>query len=416
MRTYSTIVSIFTTAILIIFCCLQFGCESTTEPKNVLPSLQLTADQLQITNSTDAFGLKLFREITKQESEPNIFISPLSVSMALSMTANGAAGTTFDSMRATLELGDMTEEQSNAASNSLIDLLTGADPKVQLDIANAIFYLQELTFLDDFYQRCSDFFNAAVEGLDFSSDDAVITINNWVDENTNGKIEEIIEPPIDRGTVMFLLNAIYLKGTWTYEFEPEDTEDDLFTIADGSQVACKMMEREADLPYLSSERFQAVDLPYGAGIFSMTVLLPEPDVSVDDLITDMTTENWSAWINALGTAGIRLQLPKFKIDYELAMEPVLTSLGMGVAFGGGADFSRMHATAQLFISKVTHKSFVEVNEEGTEAAAVTVVEIVWTSIGDDSPRLFRVDRPFVFAIRERSSGAILFIGKIGQPE
>jgi len=218
---------------------------------------------------------------------------------------------------------------------------------------------------------------------------------------------------------MFLINAIYFKGTWTYEFEPEDTEDDVFTLLNGSGVPCRMMEQEADLLYLSTDKFRMVDLPYGDGLFSMTVILPSPDVTVDSVVALLTPENWAVWVSGLDTAGIRLQLPKLKIEYGRELKDVLKALGMGIAFYESleADFSRMiEPPGLVYIDKVKHKTFIQVDEEGTEAAAATVVVINYRGAGGGGePLLFRVDRPFIFVIRERTSGALLFMGKIVEP-
>ena len=395
-------------------------CQGPTDPRPLAQLRELTPEEIQLAQSSDRFGLKLFREIVRQEPDQNVFISPLSVSMALGMTANGAAGATLDSMRATLELGDLTEEESNAAYQSLIALLTQADPQVQFDVANSIWYRQEWTFKEDFYQRCRDYFDSVVQGLNFSDPASADIINGWVKENTQGKIEEIVDKPIDPAIVMFLINAIYFNGTWTYEFDPQDTKDDQFTQADGTQASCRMMEQEADLPYMANDLFQAADLPYGDGLFSMTVLLPQPGVPVDSLISELTPENWQDWIGSLDTTGLKVQLPKFTLEYKLTANAVLKKLGMGIALNdppGQADFSRLgQLGGYTWIDQVIHKTFVEVNEEGTEAAAATLVEIhIISAVGGGVPRLFRIDRPFIFVIRERTSGAMLFMGKIVEP-
>ena len=392
------------------------GPTGSDEPDyGVLPRA-LTAQEIELAASSDRFGLKLFREMVRQQPDSNIFISPLSVSMALGMTANGADSTTLDSMRATLELNDLTEEESNQAYRSLIDLLTKADPKVRFDIANSIWCQQGWTFKNDFYQRCQDYFNAVVQGLDFSDPAAADVINAWVREQTQDKIQDIVDKPLDPMIIMYLINALYFKGTWTYEFDPEDTEDDVFTLPDGSSVPCRMMALETDLHYMATEQFQAVDLPYGDGLFSMTVLLPRAGVHVDSVIGLMTPENWPGWIGALDAAPVLLQMPRFRLEYARQLNKVLSTLGMRIAFGiGPVDFSRMcEPPGLIWIDKVKHKTFVQVDEEGTEAAAVTSVEMTYESAGPSSIP-FRVDRPFVFVIRERTSGALLFMGKIVEP-
>jgi len=394
-------------------------CSGPSEPDepdySVLPRA-LTAEEIQLAASADYFGLKLFREVVRQEADKNIFISPLSVSMALGMTANGAAGTTFDSMRATLELADLTEAESNAAYQSLIELLAGADPKVQFDIANSIWFKEGAVVIDPaFHERCQDYFSARVQGLDFSKPEAADIMNAWVEESTEGKITDIVGKPIDPLATLFLINAIYFKGTWTFEFDPKDTQDDEFTRLDGTTITCRMMNQEQDLLYMSNDLFRAVDLPYGDGLFSMTVLLPRTDVHVDTMIAMLTPENWADWLGQLESRGRHLQLPKFSLEYDLGMNGVLRQLGMSIAMDvpGQADFSRFGALGgYTWIDTVIHKTFVKVDEEGTEAAAATVV--VTHTKGTGWP-LFRVDRPFVFVIRERTSGALLFMGKIVEP-
>ena len=392
-----------------------WGCSSPSEPAEVTLGLDLTATEAHLAASADRFGLKLFREIVRQEPDQNIFISPLSVSMALGMTANGAAGATLDSMRATLELTGLSEEESNAAYQSLMALLTQADPQVQFDVANSIWYRQGLTVIEDFLQRCRTIFEAQVEEQDFSAPDAADIINGWVSDNTQNKIKEIVEKPIDPAIVMFLINAIYFKGTWTYEFDSTRTQDDWFNRPDGSAVVCRMMGQRAEFRYLATEQFQMVDLPYGGDLFVMSVLLPRPAVAVDDLVAQMTAENWQEWVAGMTPDSGDIHLPKFKLEYELTMNTVLQALGMSTAFFPAADFSRMVPRGGIWIDEVKHKTFVQVDEAGTEAAAVTVVTMT-SSAGPVATGFYmRVDRPFIFVIRERTSGTLLFMGKIVEP-
>lgn len=375
-------------------------------------SRDLTPLEKKLVEADEKFGLKLFRQVVQSESNKNVFISPLSVSMALGMTYNGAAGTTEEAMRHVLEFGDLSSEEINESFQSLITLLIQLDPRVRFDIANSIWYRLGFHVEQDFIDVNQTYFDAEVKGLDFSSPSAIDVINGWVDQNTNGKIKEIIDS-IDPLTVMFLINAIYFKGTWTYEFNKDLTTDDLFTTPDGSKIPCKMMNQEGEFLYLETADFQAVDLPYGDECISMTIFLPRPGKSVDSLIAQFTPENWTGWIGNLSKASLNLQFPKFKLEYEIKLNDVLQALGMGICFDPGrADFSKMNRDFALFISQVKHKTFVEVDEEGTEAAAVTVVEMRYTSIG----LIMRVDRPFVFVIRENHSNTLLFMGKIVAPE
>jgi serpin B len=374
---------------------------------------ELTQAEKGLVEADNKFGLKLFKEVVfEEDTDNNIFISPLSVSMALGMTYNGADGSTEEAMRTTLELSDLTLEEINESYKSLIEYLVGLDPEVEFNIANSIWYRQELTFEDDFLDRCETYFNALVSGLDFNDPNAKDIINAWVSENTNGKIEEIVDY-IDLYTVMFLINAIYFKGTWTYRFDESLTHEGIFYLLDGSQVTCEMMENEGNFQYFENSDFQVIDLPYSYECFSMTIFLPKPEKNIDSLISEFNQENWYKWINSFSEQNVILQFPKFEIEYEIILNDVLKALGMEIAFSESqADFSKMYKGLEnLYISEVKHKTFVKVDEEGTEAAAATSVEIGITSVGP----FMRVDRPFIFAIRENHSGIILFIGKIVNP-
>jgi serine protease inhibitor len=391
--------------------------KSPTEPTQKQVR-ELTSVEKTLVESDNSFGLKVFREINNDEKDQNVFISPLSISMALGMTLNGANGATKEAMQNTLELTGLSDQQINENYQSLIDLLVGLDPKVKFQIANSIWYRNTFAFKESFINLNKQYFYARVAGLDFNNPGSVNIINSWVEENTNGKIKKIVDQ-IDPYIVMFLINAIYFKGVWTYEFDKNQTQDDAFNLPDGSQKTVPMMTQSREFSYYASDQFQAVDLPYGDGLFSMTIILPQPQTDINDFMATITTENWNLWTGSFSQANGTLFFPRFKLEYEKTLNDALKSLGMAIAFEPyQADFTRMFdkvGDMNLFIDKVKHKSFVEVNEEGTEAAAVTSVEIGVTSAGPGSPFVMRVDRPFVFAIRENHSGTILFIGKIVDP-
>jgi serpin B len=332
--------------------------------------------------------------------------------MALGMTLNGAAGQTDADMRRTLGFGDMKRDEINASYKSILDALPNLDPKTLLEIANSIWVRKDFPVQPDFISVNRQFYYAEVRGLDFASPDAPGVINGWIGEKTHGRITNVIDR-IDPAAVMFLINAVYFKGTWLYEFNPELTADDAFIKSDGTPTPCKMMKQKATLAYFETDQFQALDLPYGNGRFSMSIFLPKSGQSLDAFVTSFTPENWSVWRERFEPRETILQLPKFKLDYGIKLNDALTALGMGVAFvPGEADFGGINPDAELFIHQVKHKTFVEVDEKGTEAAAVTVVEIGVTSVGPGNETVMRVDRPFLFVIREKSSDALLFIGKI----
>jgi len=391
-------------------------CSNNPTAADRVASRELTASEKLLVESNDRFGLKLFKEIVREEKDKNIFISPLSVSMALGMTYNGAAGTTREAMQKTLELSGLTIEEVNKSYKSLLELLSQLDPKVRFQVANSIWYRKGMSFEQEFIDLNKAYFDALVSELDFDDPKAAETINGWVDENTNGRITQIVDPPIDPMMVMFLINAIYFKGTWTYEFDKELTKDADFFLAGGSKSRCKLMTREGEFQYFENSDFQAIDLPYGDGDFTMIVFLPRMSKDIDSLIAEFSQENWNRWISGFSERKGTLELPRFTLKYELKLNDVLKALGMTIAFQPfAADFSNMYKGPEdLYISEVKHKTFVEVNEEGTEAAAGTSGGVAMTSV-DPTVFWMRVDRPFVFAIRENKSQTLLFMGKIVEP-
>ena len=397
-----------------------FGPDGPPQQITDLPR-DLSAAETKLIAADNEFGLKLFRQIrTAEGDDSNLFISPLSVAMALGMTYNGAAGSTESTMRGTLELGDLTREEINTAYRDVIDLLSGLDGSVRFTLANSIWYRQGLPVRQEFIDVNREFFDAEVAALDFSAPGAAGTINDWVDEKTEGRIEDIVADPIPSEVVMYLINAIYFKGSWTARFDPALTQPGPFTLSDGARIDVPMMSTEdaIDVGYFGDESVTVVDLPYGGQAYSMTIVLPDTDHDLTEIIAGLDGETWRAWVEGLQDNGIIITMPKFKLEYELTMNDVLKALGMEVAFdGAAADFSGIADVfpERLYISEVKHKTFVEVNEEGTEAAAATSVEIGVTSVDPTPPRIV-IDRPFVFAIRERLSGTILFAGAIERPE
>jgi serpin B len=407
-----------TTIILTIFIalfCLQCSRENNpidSHDKNVL---DLNETEKLVVQSSNDFGLKLFKKIVQAEGDSNIFISPLSVSMALGMTLNGAAGTTYDAMQSTLGWQSLSEEEINNSYRNIINLLIALDPKIVFEIANSIWYRQNFQVEQDFIDLNKVFFNAEVTALDFSQPSAVEIINDWVNQKTHGKIEKIIER-IEASVVMFLINAIYFKGAWSFEFDEQLTYDDNFNLPDGSSKLCRMMNQKWEHYYFNNDDFQAIDLPYGDGNFRMTVFLPKHGMDIDVVINSFTSANWNQWTSSFEKDSVNIFLPKFKIEYKIKLNDVLSELGMRIAFNASeANFTRIRKSGGLWIDKVLHKTFVEVNEEGTEAAAVTVVVIRELSTGGEEEIVMRVDRPFVFTLREATSNTILFMGKIVDP-
>lgn len=392
---------------------LAVGCESSSRYSEGSPNRALTRSEKQIVSSADNFSFNIFKKIAEAEREKNLFISPLSISMALGMTLNGADGDTYEAMRKTLSIEGLSQQEINEAYQSLIELLTKIDNNVIMQIANSIWYRNTIPFKEDFIETNRKYFDASINPMNFSDPATINIINTWVKESTNGKIDKIVEK-IDPETIMFLINAIYFKGTWQYQFDKNKTRDGFFTKQSGKQVPCKMMNLENDFYHSFNDTFTTLDLPYGKGNYSMTILLPAIDKSIPDVLSVLTEETWSGAIKNLSKMKRELYMPKFKLEYKINLNETLKALGMGIAFEPfGANFKKLYdGIGNAYISNVEHKTFVEVNEEGTEAAAVTSVEIGVTSIRDD---IIRLDRPFIFVIREKNSGCILFIGKLEDP-
>jgi serpin B len=397
---------------------LAAACAGTTEPGpgasgaplDVLPRA-LTAGEQRVIGASNDFSFALFRRLSAAQRDSNVFTSPLSASMALGMAMTGAAGTTYDEMRATLGFSaTSTENEIGESYKSLITLLRGLDPAVDFRLANSIWYRSGFPVDAGYLDRGRSWFDARISALDFASPSAVPTINDWVSVATAGRIPTILDG-IEDDQVMFLINAIYFKGSWRARFDPSRTVTAPFHAVGGDQSA-KQMRREGTIRWLRTPDFEAVDLPYGNAAYSMTVVLPNPGRSVEEVAASLQGSAWSTWMGQFGDAEVELALPRFKLEWERKLIPDLQALGMRAAFvDGGADFSRMSApSTQLFISLVKQKTYVDVNEEGTEAAAVTNVGISVTSLPVRRP--FVVDRPFIIVLRERLSGTILFMGKI----
>jgi serine protease inhibitor len=381
----------------------------TNEPDSLLKSTR------EIVSSDNDFGIEIFKSVLQKEADSsNVFISPVSISLALAMTYNGAEGTTKEAMETTLKKSGYSIDEINQLYKNLMQGLLSVDPKVTLEIANSIWYRQGFEVIPDFINVNRNYFKAEVNALDFNSPNSVLTINNWVSDNTNNKIDKIINE-IPGDAVMYLINAIYFKGTWTYEFDKGKTTDRTFTLMNDSTVDLPFMEQETDLNYQYNDLFSAVELPYGKANYSMIVLLPNYGKTINDIIAGLNSDAWNSWTHSFTLQDVVVRLPKFRFQFKEKLNDALTDMGMGIAFTDAADFSKINDNSGLKISKVLHKTFVEVNEEGTEAAAVTSVEIVLTSAEGPFVLFFDVNKPFLFIIREKESNAIIFIGRVMNP-
>jgi serine protease inhibitor len=393
------------------------ACAGSTEPKAApAPPLltelprSLSPNEIRASQAANQFAFSLFRRINAAQGDANVFVSPLSVSFALGMTMNGANGSTLDEMRSTLGFGAAELSDINDGYRNLMSLEQGLDATTTFEIANSVWYRSSFPVLQSFKDTVARVFNAEVNAADFSPA-TVDAMNAWVSAKTHGKIPTIIES-IGPELVMCLINAIYFKGSWREQFDPAQTVDAPFEATGGPQTV-RMMHRSTSVRVGHTPQATIGELTYGNGAFVMTIALPAPGVSIDAFAAGLDTASWSALVRRLSDYDkSEVYLPKLRLEYARKLNDDLKGLGMNTPFGD-ADFTRMSPRGrELFIDFVQHKTFVDVNEEGTEAAAATNVGISLIS-GSTIPT-FRVDRPFIFAIRERFSGTILFIGKIAQ--
>ncbi|NNK49145.1 MAG: serpin family protein, partial [Gemmatimonadetes bacterium] len=349
---------------------LLAACDSPADPQPV-PQIEslpraLTDAEVGLIGAGEAFAFDFLEEIVRgEDSGANIFVSPLSASMALGMTLAGAEAGTFDAMRAALRLDGLPREEIGNSYRSLIDLLSGLDTTVRVEIGNSVWHRAGFTLEPDYVAEVERDFLARVEGLDFSDPAAADLINGWVRESTDGLIDAIVNPPIDPLTMAFLINAIYFEGQWTTRFDPALTRPGDFRRSDGSTAAVPFMwMSDHEFPFSATPDYQAIELPYGGQAFAMTVLLPSEDAGIDALVESLDTETWAGIIAGLRDTELLVGIPKFSLEYEKSLNEVLEALGMEVAFDEtAADFSRMHRDALdmgLHISRVKQKAFVEV--------------------------------------------------------
>lgn len=386
---------------------------SPTEPGTPPPALtalprSLTSAEQSVIAASNRFSFALFGRVSSAQRDSNVFVSPLSASMSLGMATNGAAGQTYDEMRTTLQFGNASQGDIDAGYKSLIALLGSLDPAVKMQVANSVWFDKSFPVKAGFLDTVRTFFDAEAQPLDFSNAAAAVsTINGWVKTKTNGTIPSLIDG-IDSGEILYLVNAIYFKGKWRDRFDPQTTAPGDFHAAGGSVQRVPVMHREGTIAYAAGPGWQAVDLPYGDSAFSMTVVLPADDV--ETFVDSLTPAFWSSLTAAFVPRQVDLKLPRLTLDYSRLLTDDLESLGMRAAFDpNSADFSRMSPLA-LYVTRVQQKAFVAVDEDGTEASAATVTGFAPTSVETITPVV--IDRPYLFVIRERLSGTVLFMGKV----
>jgi serpin B len=389
------------------------GCMAI-EPNKQTPSVSSGAG---IVEGNNKFALELYQELKAKEG--NLFLSPYSISTALAMACAGARGQTEKQMADALCFPPMSNEQFHKEFGSIIKQLNKAGEKggFELVVANALWGQKDYKFLQEFLTLVKTNYEGDLQQVDFATqtEAARKTINTWVENKTKDKIMELIKPgTLDSMTRLVLTNAIYFKGKWASQFKPERTEDAPFTLSDGGKKNIPMMSQKTQFGYMETDSIQALEMPYVNNDLSMVILLPKKLDGVKDLEKDLTSENLAGWIAKLRKREVQVFFPKFKMTSEFELAKVLSDMGMPDAFSSKADFSGMAGNRELFISAVIHKAYVDVNEEGTEAAAATGVVMRLTSV-EPPPPVFKADHPFIFLIRDNQTGNILFMGRLANP-
>jgi len=365
--------------------------------------------------STD-FSLKLFGQLAKISKE-NVVISPFSAYAALSMALNGAAGSTSEQMAKAMGITANSINALNERNKAILASIANSDKKVQLEIGNAIFSDISTPYKKSFISLCKQMYDAEIKNVNFKDPRTIDSINAWCNDKTHGKIPTIISK-LTRDEKMVILNAVYFKGTWASPFKKVYTQDDEFTTLAGKKTSIKMMHQVERIAYFKNTRFQAVAIPYKSNRQSLYVFLPNEKTQWPLFLAEFTQTNWNQWITKFGDTKVDLSLPRFKVRFSQDLSSSLEEIGMTEAFDPRrANFSNMIAPPyKAWISRVLQKTYMDVNEEGTEAAAATAVIIATLAMRQEAlPIEFRVDHPFVLALVDNNSKEILFLGSILQP-
>lgn len=376
-----------------------------------------TGKAKNVTVATNGFGFAVFQELAKKDANKNFFVSPTSIAMALTMALTGAEAETQTAMEKALGLTGMPEREIKEAIKSIRTVLAAPDKGVALEIANSLWAKEGIEFKREFMGGNEDYFGAKITTLDFTKEESADAINVWVSEATQEKIKTIVDK-IPPEIVLYIINAVYFKGTWQDPFDAKLTSDREFTPFDGKVKTVAMMHQEGEFEYQKTDKFAMARLPYGTGRLGMFVMLPNDKTPVADVVKQLTAKNWESWLPKFKKMEGKVGLPKFRAEYSTSLNEALKTLGMGDAFDPEkANFKGMAADPPLYISNVGHKTFIEVNEEGTEAAAVTDIAVGVTSAPIAPKEKFELiaNRPFVYAIVDKQTGAILFLGVMGDP-
>ncbi|MBB5282101.1 serpin B [Rhabdobacter roseus] len=384
---------------------------STQDPTPITRSVQVSP---RVAARTTDFAFDFFQSLqATQPADKNLFVSPLSLHIALGMLLNGAAGETAQQIQNALKLEGLTQAELNEAYQTLMKDLPQADSKVDLGLANSVWYRNSFQVETDFLNVLRQSFGAEVSAQDFGNPATVNKINQWASDHTNGKVKKVLER-VEPNQVMFLLNALYFKGDWAKKFNAASTQDAPFHLGNGSQKTVKMMKQEGRFSAATTEGYKALQLPYSSGQFNLTLLMPQGNATIQSLVDQFGSADWATLQSTLRPQEVEVGLPRFTLDYEVNLNSTLEKMGIRRVFTGAAELTGISKNDQLLVSFVKQNTYLGVDEKGTEAAAVTTIGIELTSAPAQAvPYIF--DRPFVFIISEKTSNTILFAGRIMNP-
>jgi len=402
-------------AILLLSTLLLMSCSKNDEqlPKEPVP-IDLTQDQVALIESGNSFAFDIFNLVLEGAGEnENVMISPLSISYALSMTVNGANGETRNDMLEALRLKGISVDAINSSYKNLTSALLSVDKRVLMSIANSVWIEDDFPVKKSFTGILTDFYNAEANTFDINDASAPDKINTWIEENTNGLIKKMIDK-LNDNTVMLLINAIYFKGKWKSQFEESKTIPMPFYKSGGNQINVPMMKQKTDFNVYVGNGFTLAEFPYGQGNFVMDVVLPDDPEGLSTAVASLNDESFTAWLNQMNERETDVSFPRFKYGFKKKLKDVLSDMGMGIAFTDAADLSNITEKYDLLINDVTHQTFIETNEEGTEAAAATIVDIGLTSM-PPAALVFKMDHPFIYIIRESTTNSIIFMGRVVDP-
>ncbi len=376
--------------------------------------VDLTLKQKEVVDSANTFAFDLFRPVVSEDKgSKNLMISPFSITSALSMALNGAASGTYNAISHTLRYDSQTLQEVNETYLKLTKEMITVDPRVTIEIANSVWLEKRLVVKQPYIDALRTWYLAEARNIDVSDPGAVDLVNGWIEEKTHDKIRDMLDG-LSPDLAMLLINAIYFNGRWRYQFDKKETADKPFYITPDAPVNVPMMYQKENFAVIRSENATMIDLPYGQGNYTMVVMLPDEGVTLQEVAATLSPKRWNTWMQQLsyGTSEVQLSLPRFEYEYKRSLNDDLKALGMEVAFGTWADFSNI-TDQSIMISGVLHQTFIRTDEEGTEAAAATVVEFEFTSV--PQTHVVNVNRPFLYFIRESTTGTLVFMGQVVDP-